>query len=381
MIDATGWGGVFLKTEAGRVLCLFGIEDPALFATATPDPVALVLRFDGPGHQLSDDKVVQLFGRRPLKAGVAGVQRVGSLALHPDLDRGFTEARWPGARAVLGTGVAAVNLHPDVSVLIGTVVREPLPDLNALTRLKTVVLVESGDGEQRVTAQFFSQLGVNAIVIGRRPDEDRSMLLLVAAETGGDLALAKECSDAEVEQAAIGLLLNARDLPLERLAEAADRPVAWFQLGVLRAIQERPSEAVTAMLRASQGMPEAWASVASIRYGVGDVDGAVEAARIAVEKMPGDPISAAVLAGVESGRDPEHMVHRFTAHADMALDTARTFIGRGEDNQAEALLQRAVELDPRHKDAYAVLWDLLKRQGRLDEAQTLLERAQRYAVR
>ena len=378
MIDATGWGGIFLRTNRGRVLCLFGIEDEALFATAVPEDVALVLRFDGSGHHLPDARVLELFGQHPVLADRCGVQQVGELRLEPD--EGRLQACWPGARALLGLGLVAVGLHPDVSVLVGTASVEPVPDLNALTRLKTVVLVEDGSGEQGRNGQFFSHMGVHAIVLGRRPQQDNSMLLLVAAETGGDLAIAKTASSDEVEQAAIGLLLNSRDEALERLAEAADQPVSWFQLGVLRTVQERPADAVTCMFRAAEAMPEAWASIASLRLQTGDQEGALQAAETAVEKMPGDPISQAVLEGVRSGQDPAYMVHRFTAHADLALDTARDFVGRGEDGQAELLLQRAVQLDPRHKDCYAVYWDLLKRQGRSDEARTLLERAQRYAV-
>ncbi len=372
MIDAAGWGGVFLATGGQPVLCLFPISDPALFATAPPAEVALVLRFEGPGHHLSDAKVKELFDHRA--QSTSDPHTVGELELRP-IDGGAVEALWPKARAVLGCGIEAIGLHPEVSVLVGTVKPDPVPDLNTLTRLETVVLVEHGDGQQAALGQFFSQMGVHAIVLGRRSDEDRSMLLLVAAETGGDLDLAKGATDEELEKASIGLLLNSRDAALERLAEAADRPVCWFQTGVLRTIQDRPEEAIECMERAATVMPEAWNSIASLRLQLGDREGAIAAAETAISEMPEDPISAQTLADLKSDLDPSEMVHRFSAHTELVLDTARDFISRGEDDSAEALLRRGIQLDPRDSDVHAVLWDLLTRQGRKEEADALLAQA------
>ncbi|MCP4916800.1 MAG: tetratricopeptide repeat protein [Proteobacteria bacterium] len=353
-IDATGWRAVFLGAGRTKVVCLFPILEPELWNQAPPDEVDKVILFEGQGHSMPIERVKELYGDDIVRARVMGLVELPGLTLEPDHDWGEILARWRSSNALPGVDLCFDRIPPDTDVAIGTMKAGIVPDVDVIPRLKTVVLIDGvGDGDAYAT--FWSHMGVRCIVTGR-------------VAQGPVVDDPVEDADAQ-ERALITLLLAGEDEAFERIMD--DRPTAQFQLGVLRCVQLRYGEALAAFERAAEGgMAEAWASVASMRRMQGDHQGALEAARAGVAAMPGDPISAQVLAHIESGSD-DPTVQRFSAHARQGLELAAEMADRGEHDTALNLLRRARELDPRDAGIYAEHGALLAKLGRETQAEDL----------
>lgn len=353
-VDTTGFGAIFLGIGRTKVVCLFPIQDPSLFTHALPKEVDRVIVFEGPGHAMPRDRVVELYGDDIVRARVMGTQTLPGMTLEPDHDRGEVVVKWGGNRTLLGVDLCFDRIPDRTQIAIGTMKRGAVPDPDVIVHLKTVVLVDY-DGEARFDAQFWSHMGVQAIVVGTVPE--------------GPVHPDPEQDAHAQEQALIALLLSGEDEAFERIVD--DRPAAQFQLGVLRCVQLRYDEALACFERAAEGgMVEAWASVASMRRQQGDRAGALAAAERAVAEMPGDPISATVLSRMQSDAEMPS-VQRFSAHARQALELAAIHVDEGTHDMALRLLTRARQLDPREPGIYAEHGALLARLGRERDAEDL----------
>ncbi len=311
-------------------------------------------------------------------------------------------ARYGYATALVGAAIPddALAARPHPSFVIGGLrLDDPKAvGLDLLMALRHVMLIEgSATGVAIAQARFFSTMGVAATVLGARDPDAVVREHLDAAREGGEAFEAKLAEapvpvwiDVFTELAVLGehALADAR---LERLLELRPDGRLCFELGISRLLGGRAEEAADAFRRATElGSAIAWNSLASTLRGLGRLDEARAAIREGQARMPDDPITwktavaihalagdeAAARRAIEEGpfddaqRDelrarleepPERYVDRFEGYAAIARRRGTERIDAGDLAGAEAILRRAIALDPLDLEAHVELAFVLGR--------------------
>lgn len=296
--------------------------------------------------------------------------------------------RYGDVEAAIGAALPddAVTAEPQASYLIGGVrLDDPRAiDVDAFLTLRNVVLVEGeATGHAEAVARFFAAMGVRAMVLGARDPQEVVDEHLAATREGGEAFEARMTEapvpvwvDVFTELAVVGEHALAVER-LERLVETVEDHRLFFELGLARLMQGEDEAAVEAFRRATElGSDIAWNSLANTLGRLGRLDEAVAAIREGLARMPGDPVTARsafsllVQAGdreaaertIEEGSwtagdraemrasleasGPVVNVQRFGHHAAIARRRGSARLDAGDLEGAEAILRRAVALDP-----------------------------------
>lgn len=152
---------------------------------------------------------------------------------------------------------------------------------------------------------------------------------------------------------------------------------------VLRALDRLP-EARDELRRAVGLAPDlawAWAELAATEYALADIEQAVTSAAEALGRDPGNPLALAVtgLGHLAAGRSGEAApaLEKLT-EAVPALDWAWASLAQarsrlGDDDGALAAADRALQLSPGHREAFAVRGAVLLRSGPAEQAVELIQ--------
>ncbi|MCA9607108.1 MAG: tetratricopeptide repeat protein [Myxococcales bacterium] len=297
-------------------------------------------------------------------------------------------ARYGEVEAAIGAALPddAVNAEPRASYLVGGVrLDDPKSiDVDVFLALKHVLLVEGeATGDATAVARFFAAMGIRSMVLGARDPKDVVREHVEATREGGE-AFSRRIGKAPVpvwidvstELAVTGELALA-ETRLEQLVETVEDHRLWFELGLARLMQEKDETAAEAFRRATElGSDFAWNSLANTLARLDRLDEAVAAIREGLARMPDDSItmksafSLYVQAGdveaaeglIEEGpwseaerremratlasEKPVLSVQRFGHHAAIARERGTARLDAGDLEGAEAMLRRAVALDP-----------------------------------
>jgi tetratricopeptide (TPR) repeat protein len=423
-VGTTPWGAAIIPTsDGGRVIVLvLPVEDPSVYDQAPPFPEGMVRAVVVASWQsrgaLAGTRVARLAGLdhvygvtdtidrdveveselevRPVREGT----EIGGVVLRPD-PCGL-RATWPdGATAVIGDAIPLDRVFwPDVGVLIGGFVwSSPGPPKTAVPRVVPVPGVV-GSADPHELAELLGRRGVEVSVSGPPRDtplpdlgtEHDVVMKVVAGALDEAELLAKRRLAADLEPERMGfhlavmaLMRGDEEAARQGLLHAADLGVAEASasLAVLLASQRDP-EALLHAQRALDALPDEPMTLRTavlVNLQMGDTTGAsrilVERGAILTDKDRRELVQLVDRSfrmgphGVLSGASS----HRFPHYARAAVVAARAAQAEDRPEEAEALLRRAVELDPAETEHFAELGALLSRMQRDEDAIAIYDAA------
>jgi tetratricopeptide (TPR) repeat protein len=171
-----------------------------------------------------------------------------------------------------------------------------------------------------------------------------------------------------------GDLAFAQRVYRETLARFPDHAPSLHYLGLLAQQGNRPREAVELLQRSiaiEAGDPRAHNHLGQVWIGLGERDAAVACFERALAVDPHHADSVNNLANAIRQRDPQRAqaLYRLALQIDpRSANAAYNLANHLQGDEAIALLDRAIELDPRHYRAHQNLAVLFEQRGRFDEA-------------
>ncbi len=402
-IALTDWGGVLLECGPGRVVA---VVLPTLAGDVPRGHVErridALIGVPGPGGDAPPlDEIATRLGvdTRKIRRDVPVGSTFGSLRV--ERTPGGLRATWAGVEGdvLVGAGIplGRLAIAPYPTRIIGSFVAEVPPDgaVGGLARLRDVLLLTNVvPGNAHSIAVFFSRMGVTAHLAGAETGEDAAHRWLRGLDAAALPEAVRRVGTLALERALLDTLVEGDRETARRLAEASDEPVFRFHRGILHLLDGRVAEAADCFEAATEGFPEAWASLAAACLDLDRADDARRAVERGLAALPDDAITveAAVRVFARLGEREralgllaplpmrqrvvlEAVVergeaggHRFPELAARATQRATTLADAGDTAGAEAMLRRALTFDPSSLEAAGELGWLLGTLQRDDEA-------------
>ncbi len=286
---------------------------------------------------------------------------VSALNAYREASRRYPTESWPWAG--LGRSAERLGRTEDAEGAYRTAVRWDSTRADALEGLARVLADDARPGEALRWIEDAIRVEALPSRIARRArilaDLDRH----AEARHALDRALAAAPEDLSVRAASA----------YARIRAGESGPAA-AELDRLR--EEHPDE------------PRVLEEQARLRLSLGDVDGAVDAWTRALEVDPDRPAARRDLASLllATDRIPEAaeqfrvLLENDPGSVEALEGVGTCAVATGDEESARAAFERALEADPEYAPAYLALGELAARQGRGDEAVTLLRKARARAV-